>query len=75
MIEWDTPTFKVKGPNITPDKETGIGNWTDAQIKAAIQNGTHPNGHPLAPIMPSAFYKVFTPGDIDAVVAYTRRVL
>ena len=33
VIEWDTPTFKVKGPNITPDRETGIGDWTDAQIK------------------------------------------
>ncbi len=74
VIEWDTPAFKVKGPNITPDPETGIGKWTDAQIKASIQDGKHPNGHPLAPIMPSAFYKVFTPGDIDAVVAYLKSV-
>ena len=74
VIEWDTPTFKVKGPNITPDPETGIGKWTDAQIKASIQDGKHPNGNPLAPIMPSAFYKVFTPGDLDAVVAYLKSV-
>src|SRR5262245_27895151 len=31
--EWDTPTFKVKGANITLDKETGIGNWSEADIK------------------------------------------
>ena len=74
VIEWDTPTFKVKGPNITPDRATGIGGWTDAQIKAAIQDGVHPNGSPLAPIMPSAFYKVFTTGDLDAVVAYLKSV-
>jgi mono/diheme cytochrome c family protein len=74
VIEWDTPTFKVKGPNITPDPDTGIGKWTDAQIKVAIQDGKHPDGHPLAPIMPFAFYKVFTPGDIDAVVAYLKSV-
>ena len=74
VIEWDTPAFKVKGPNITPDKETGIGNWTDAQIKTALQQGKHPDGHPLAPIMPFEFYKVFTPGDIDAVVAYLKSV-
>jgi mono/diheme cytochrome c family protein len=74
VIEWDTPTFKVKGPNITPDPDTGIGKWTDAQIKDAIQNGKHPNGHQIAPIMPYEFYKVFTPRDIDAVVAYLKSV-
>jgi mono/diheme cytochrome c family protein len=74
VIEWDTPTFKVKGPNITPDRDAGIGTWTDAQIKDAIQNGRHKNGNPIAPIMPFAFYKVFTPGDIDAVVAYLKSV-
>jgi len=74
VIEWDTPTFKVKGSNITVDRDTGIGSWTDAQIKAALQNGVRPNGTPLAPIMPFAFYKVFTPGDLDAVVAYLKSV-
>ncbi len=74
VIEWDTPTFKVKGPNITLDPGTGIGKWSDAQIKAAIQDGKHPNGNPLAPIMPFAFYKVFTPGDLNAVVAYMKSV-
>jgi mono/diheme cytochrome c family protein len=73
-IEWDTPAFKVKGPNITPDPETGIGKWSDAQIKNALQNGVHPDGHPLAPIMPYGFYKVFTPSDLDAVVAYLKSV-
>ena len=74
VIEWDTPAFKMKGPNITMHREAGIGTWTDAQIKTAIQAGVRPNGTPLAPIMPFAFYKVFTPGDIDAVVAYLKSV-
>jgi mono/diheme cytochrome c family protein len=56
--EWDRPTYKVRGANITPDKETGIGNWSEADIKRAITNGTRPNGTPLAPIMPYSFYKV-----------------
>jgi mono/diheme cytochrome c family protein len=73
-IEWDTPTFKVKGSNITVDPDTGIGKWSDADIKAAIQQGKRPNGTPIAPIMPFAFYKVFTPGDLDAVVAYLKSV-
>ena len=73
-IEWDTPTFKVKGSNITPDRETGIGGWSDADIKRALQDGKRPNGTPIAPIMPFAFYKVFTPADLDAIVAYLKSV-
>jgi mono/diheme cytochrome c family protein len=72
--EWDTPAFKVKGANITPDPETGIGKWTQAQLKAALIEGKRPDGVQLAPIMPYGFYKVFTPGDIDAVVTYLRSV-
>jgi mono/diheme cytochrome c family protein len=71
---WDEPGYTVKGSNITPDRETGIGNWTAADVKRAIQQGVRPNGVPLASIMPHAYYKVFTPGDIDAVVAYVRSV-
>jgi mono/diheme cytochrome c family protein len=71
---WDEPAFTVKGSNITPDKSTGIGNWSAADVKRAIQEGVRPNGVPLAPIMPHAFYKVFTPADLDAVVAYVRSV-
>src|SRR5262245_18800734 len=74
VIEWDTPTFKLKGPNIPSDGDTGIGAWSDADIKRAIQEGRRPNATPLAPIMPFAFYKVFTPGDLDAVVAYLKSV-
>jgi mono/diheme cytochrome c family protein len=71
---FDLPTFKVKGANITPDPDTGIGKWSDADIKRAIQEGKRPNGTPLAPIMPYGFYKVFTPGDLNAVVAYLKSV-
>jgi mono/diheme cytochrome c family protein len=72
MQEWDTPAFKVKGANITPDPETGIGKWTTAQIKTALSEGKRPDGVQLAPIMPYGFYKVFTPGDLDAVVLYVK---
>src|SRR5262245_62496232 len=72
--EWERPTYKVRGANITPDKETGIGNWSDADMKRAITTGLRPNGTPLAPIMPYGFYKVFTASDLDSVVAYVRSV-
>src|SRR5262245_7651228 len=54
---WDRPAFTVKGANLTPDRETGVGTWTDAEIKRALTEGARPNEVPLAPIMPSALYK------------------
>ena len=71
---WDEPPFKVKGANITPDPDTGIGKWSDADIKRALQEGKRPNGTQLAPIMPYGFYKIFTPNDLNAVVAYVKSV-
>ena len=38
----------VTGSNITPDRETGIGAWSDADVKKALQEGVRPNGVPLA---------------------------
>ena len=71
-LSWDEPPFKVTAPNITQDKETGIGSWTDSQIKTAMRKGVRPNGTPLAMIMPSDFYEIMTERDLDAVVAYLR---
>ena len=36
------------GPNLTPDKETGLGNWTDDQVIAAFAAGVTPDGRRLA---------------------------
>jgi mono/diheme cytochrome c family protein len=71
---WDTPAYTVKGSNITPDRETGIGSWSADDLKRSLTDGVRPNGVPLAPQMPYAFYKILTPGDLDAVVAYVRSV-
>src|ERR1700674_4254367 len=40
------------GRNLTPDKETGLGNWTTAQIVKAFTTGIRPDGRTLAPVMP-----------------------
>ena len=54
------------GPNLTPDKETGLGGWTDAQIVAALQTGKRPDGRELAPIMPwHAFAKLIGAAEIE----------
>lgn len=71
-LSWDEPPFKVTAPNITPDKETGIGSWSDADIKKVMRTGVRPNGTPVAMVMPSSFYQIMTESDLDAVVAYLR---
>lgn len=70
---FDEPEFTVKGSNITPDRETGIGTWSDADIKKLMTEGVRPNGVPVAQ-MPYTFYKIMTPSDLDAVVGYIKTV-
>ena len=72
FLEFDEPPFKVTAPNITPDKETGIGNYTDAQLKTVLRKGIKPDGVPVAMVMPSGFYEIMTERDMNAVVAYLR---
>jgi mono/diheme cytochrome c family protein len=73
-LTFDEIPFKVTASNITPDKETGIGAWSDAALKAFLRTGVRPNGVATAPIMPTAFYSRMTPGDLDAIVAYLRSI-
>ncbi len=68
------PFGTLYSTNITPDKETGIGSWTDAQIEAAIRYGQKPNGDRLSPVMPWMVYNGMTKEDMDSVVAYLRTV-
>jgi mono/diheme cytochrome c family protein len=62
------------GPNLTPDKETGLGGWTDAQVAAAITAGKRPDGRELAPIMPWHAFASLTKEDTAAIVAFLRTV-
>ena len=58
------------GPNLTPDKETGLGGWTDAQVVTAITTGKRPDGRELAPIMPWRAFASLTKADVTAIAAY-----
>jgi cytochrome c oxidase cbb3-type subunit 2 len=61
--------------NLTSDKDTGLGNWTDDQIKNAITRGVLPNGARLPPFpMDWSAFSALTPDDLNAVVAYLRTV-
>jgi len=62
------------GPNLTPDKETGLGGWTDQQIIDAMQKGVRPDGRMLAPLMPWQALANLTPQDAQAIVAFLRSI-
>ena len=78
-LTFNTPAFIATAPNITPDAETGIGSWSDAEIKRALIEGIRPDhgrlaGVPLAAIMPANFYRALLPDDLDAIIVYLRSV-
>src|SRR5947209_19849072 len=60
------------GPNLTPDPDTGLGKWSEAQIVTAIQAGKRPDGRELAPIMPWRGFANLTKSDAYAIAAYLK---
>jgi len=66
------PLGKVYSTNITQDRETGLGNWTDHQIREALIKGRRPDGRSIIPVIPSEAYSGMAQEDILALVAYLR---
>ena len=60
------------GRNLTPDKETGLGDWTVPQIVEALQKGHRPDGRELAPIMPWRAFANFTKRDAHAITVFLK---
>lgn len=60
------------GPNLTPDRETGLGTWSLDQIAAAITKGQRPDGRELAPIMPWHAFAKLTAQDVRAIALYLK---
>jgi mono/diheme cytochrome c family protein len=65
--------FDVTAPNITPDKDTGIGTWSSDNIKRLLLTGVPKDGKPIA-VTPTGFYGILLPSDLDAIVAYIQSV-
>jgi mono/diheme cytochrome c family protein len=59
-------------PNLTPDRETGLGTWSEADIIRAIRKGERPDGRLLAPVMPWPNYAALTDEDARALARYLR---
>lgn len=60
----------IYAPNITPDRETGIGGWSNAEFLRAMRHGVGKEGEDLYPAFPYASYALMSDGDILAVKAY-----
>ncbi len=70
----ETPFGIIVSPNITPDRETGIGNWTDAQFDNAVRRGIRHDGGRLYPAMPFTSYTKMSRDDVKAIRAYLATV-
>lgn len=66
--------FRAVAPNITQDRETGIGAWTDLEIADAIRGGHRPDGSLIGPPMPVESYRGISDRDLAALVAWLRIV-
>ena len=64
----------VYPPNITPDKETGAGNWTDDQLARAIREGIGYDGRALFPFMPYENFRYLSDEDLASVIVYLRSI-
>jgi mono/diheme cytochrome c family protein len=65
-----TPFGTFYTPNITPDPETGIGRWTDAQFLRALREGVRPDGANYFPVFPYSSFTGITDSDALAIKAY-----
>ena len=71
-VGWRGPWGVSYASNLTPDPETGIGTWTDAEIERALRSGVKKDGSPIAPPMPWPDYARLSPDDMAAMIAYLR---
>lgn len=66
------PNLPIVAPNLTPDPDTGLGKWTDAEIVRAVREGRGRDGRRLRSDHPAAYFSVMTDDDASALVAYLR---
>ncbi len=70
----DTPFGTVTASNITPDKDAGIGAWSDDEFVRALTHGIRRDGAHLFPAMPYPYYTKASPDDVLAIRAYLATV-
>ena len=70
----ETPFGKIAVPNITSDRDTGLGRWTEAEFRRAMRDGIGRGGKRLYPAMPYPAYARMGNADIAALWAYLKTV-
>jgi mono/diheme cytochrome c family protein len=73
-VPLNSPFGVMYSSNITPDRETGIGDWTEAEFAAALRKGIGKHGEYLYPSMPYLAFTKFSDADVHALWAYFRSV-
>ena len=68
---WNLPGSLIT-PNLTPDRETGVGAWTDDELRRAIRQGVNRAGETLFPLMPAHLYQHMADVDLAALIAFLR---
>lgn len=68
--ELKTPFGVFYSPNITPDRDNGIGDWSDADFIRALRHGKNPDGVNYFPVFPYASYTLMSDGDMLDIKAY-----
>jgi cytochrome c5 len=69
-LEIYTPFGSIYSPNITPDKTTGIGSWSDKDFIHAMHEGIAPDGSYYFPVFPFASFTKIKTDDLLAIKAY-----
>ena len=70
----ETPFGVLIAPNITPDRDTGIGAWSDEEFDAAVRQGTRRDGKRLYPAMPYPYFTRMSRQDVKDIRAYLSTV-
>jgi mono/diheme cytochrome c family protein len=65
-----TPFGTFYSPNITPDPDTGIGRWSEAQFLRALRDGVRADGANLYPVFPYTSFTKIVDADARAIWAY-----
>jgi mono/diheme cytochrome c family protein len=69
-LAFETPFGRIYSTNITPDPETGIGNWTGAEFLNSMRYGVRPDGEHLYPVFPYTAFTKVTDADVAALFSY-----
>lgn len=73
-LAMETPYGTLFSPNITPDKQYGIGHWTEGDFWRAMHNGIAPGHKLLYPVFPYVNFTYVSRQDVDALFTYLRSI-